>query len=183
MSGRPALARVRTPPEAARRRLLGLGGRLLLVPAALPLLGGCAFQLRQPPRLGFASISLQGFDARSTLAAALRLQLQRQVQVLEDPARAAVVLQALSDTRERVVVASTSAAQVRELQLRLKLTFRAATPQGQELIPRSELSAVRDMSWREGAALAKEREEQELFREMLDDVVQQLLRRLAALAR
>jgi LPS-assembly lipoprotein len=100
--------------------------------------------------------------------------------VLDTPARAQVVLHALEDQRERSVVASTSAAQVRELQLRLKLNFRAHTPSGRELIARSELLLQRDLSYSETAALAKEFEEAELFREMQADLVGQVLRRLAA---
>ena len=164
---------------SSRRRLLrGLGMGLALPAAAL--LGGCGFQLRRPPELQFQSIALLGFAPRSPMADALREQLRLQVRVLEAPERAQVVLRALEDQRERSVVASTSAAQVRELQLRLKLSFRADTPAGRELIPSSELLLQRDMSYSETAALAKEFEEAELFRDMQADLVGQVLRRLAA---
>lgn len=164
---------------SSRRRLLrGLGMGLALPAAAL--LGGCGFQLRRLPELQFQSIALLGFAPRSPMADALREQLRLQVRVLEAPERAQVVLRALEDQRERSVVASTSAAQVRELQLRLKLSFRADTPAGRELIPSSELLLQRDMSYSETAALAKEFEEAELFREMQADLVGQVLRRLAA---
>ena len=151
---------------------------LLGLPAAL--LAGCGFQLRRPPELNFQSIALTGFAPRSPLAEELRRQLLLQVRVLDAPDKAQVVLHALEDRRERSVVASTSAAQVRELQLRLKLNFRAHTPGGRELIPRAELLLRRDMSYSETAALAKEFEENELFRELQADLVGQVLRRLAA---
>ena len=154
--------------------------RALLVALAGTALAGCGFELRRPPRLNFSSIALTGFAPRSPLAEELRRQLARQVQVLESPAKAEVVLQALDDAREKSVVASTSAAQVRELQLRLKFNFRAQTPSGRELIPRAELLLSRDLSYSEVAALAKEQEEGELYREMQADVVSQVLRRLAA---
>ena len=143
-------------------------------------LAGCGFQLRQPPRLAFSSIALTGFTRRSPLAEAFRRELERQVKVLETPDKADVVLQALDDVREKSVVASTSAAQVREFQLRLKFNFRAHTPAGRELIPRAELLLSRDMSYSETQALAKEAEEGELYREMNTDVVLQVMRRLAA---
>ena len=73
-----------------------------------------------------------------------------------------------------------SPAEVREMQLRLKFNFRARTPGGRELIPRAELLVSRDLSYRESAALAKEREEEALFRAMQLDVIEQTLRRLAA---
>ena len=158
--------------------------RLLLATLACgsaAALAGCGFQLRRPPELNFQSIALTGFAPRSPLAEELRRQLLLQVRVLDAPDKAQVVLHALEDQRERSVVASTSAAQVRELQLRLKLNFRAHTPGGRELIPRSELLLQRDMSYSENAALAKEFEEAELFRELQADLVGQVLRRLAAI--
>lgn len=144
------------------------------------LLGGCGFKLRQPAKLTFASIALMGFGRRSSMADELRRQLTQQVQVLEAPDKADVVLQVLGDSREKSVVASTASAQVRELQLRLKFNFSARTPGGRELIPRVELLAKRDLNYSESAALAKEAEEAELFHDMQTDVVAQVLRRLAA---
>ena len=154
--------------------------RSLLVAAAGGVLAGCGFQLRQPPRLAFATIALVGFAPRSPLADEFRRQLTQQVRVLDTPDKAQVVLHALIDVRERSVVASTSAAQVREMQLRLKFHFRAHTPAGRELIPKVELLLARDLSYSESAALAKEAEDADLFREMQADVVGQVLRRLAA---
>ncbi|MBL8308460.1 MAG: hypothetical protein JNM33_17335 [Rubrivivax sp.] len=154
--------------------------RAALTGAAALLLGGCGFQLRQPPKLAFQSIALTGFARRSTLAEDFRLQLERQVKVLESPEKAELVLQALEDLRQKSVVASTSAAQVREVQLRLKFSFRVSTPGGRELIPRADLLLVRDINYSETQALAKEAEEGELYREMQADVVAQVLRRLAA---
>jgi hypothetical protein len=102
------------------------------------------------------------------------------VRVVSAPAQADVVLQSLGDTRERSVVAQTSAAQVREMQLRLRfLSARHAL--GRELLPAPILLLARDMSYSETQALAKELEEAELFREMQSDVVLQVLRRLSAM--
>ena len=143
-------------------------------------LGGCGFALRQPPRLTFASIALSGFAPRSPLAEELRRQLALQVRVQDAPDTVDVVLQALQDIRERSAVASTASAEVREFQLRLRFGFRAHTPAGRELIPRAELLLWRDLSFSENAALAKEFEQETLFRDMQSDLVLQVLRRLAA---
>jgi len=161
-------------PVPDRRWCLGL-----MALGAVPLLAGCGFQLRQPPRLSFASIALKGFAAGSALAQQLRRELGTQVLVVQDEARAAVVLHVLEDRRDRSVVAQTSAAQVRELQLRVMFRFRVTTPAGRELVPRAELLAKRELSYSETAALAKEAEEAELYREMQADVVAQVMRRLA----
>jgi LPS-assembly lipoprotein len=161
------------------RRRVCLAWAAASVPVAL--LAGCGFQLRQPPKMAFKRIALVGFAPRSPLAAELRRQLATEVQVLDSPANADVILEAVNDERLRSVVASTAAAQVRELQLRLRFNFRARTPGGRELIPRAELLLSRDLSYSESTALAKELEEADLFRDMQADVVAQVLRRLASL--
>jgi LPS-assembly lipoprotein len=155
--------------------------RRLLAAAPLLVLAGCGFELRRPPPLAFQRIALAGFAPRSPLATEFRRSLAAQVQVLDAPAQAQVVLQALADEREKSVVASTSAAQVREYQLRLKFGFSVRTPAGHELIAPAELLLSRDLSYREDFALAKQQEEEELYREMQSDVVAQVLRRLASI--
>jgi len=143
---------------------------------------GCGFELRRAPELRFATIAFAGFAARSPLAEELRRQLAANTttRLVDGPAQAQVVLEALSDVREKSVVASTAAGQVRELQLRTRLQFRLRTSAGRELIAPAEIRLSRDMSYNETAALAKDQEEALLYRAMDADIAQQVLRRLAA---
>ncbi len=144
-------------------------------------LAGCGFELRRPPALSFKTIALAGFAPRSPLAEELKRALVRgDVAVLDKPPEAQVVLKVLTDERSKSVVASTSAAQVREFTLRLKFGFSAATPAGRELIAPAELLLSRDLSYSESFALAKQQEEEDLYRDMQSDVVLQVIRRLAA---
>jgi LPS-assembly lipoprotein len=156
------------------------GRRTALTGLSVLALSACGFELRRAPRVSFASIALVGFAPRSAMAEELRKQLTQQVRVLDTPDKAEVVLNALLDQREKGVVAQTSAAQVRDFQLRLKFNFRAHTPAGRELIPRTDLLLTRDLSYTETQALAKEFEEAEAYRDMQADVVNQVLRRLAS---
>jgi len=144
-------------------------------------LAGCGFQLRQTPPLAFRSMALVGFADGSPLGATLRRELTRAgVELRANPAQAQTVFDALADTRERTVAASTAVGQVRELQLRVKLRFRVATPAGKLLLAPSDLLLTRDMSYSETAALAKQQEEASLFAAMDEDIVGQVLRRLAS---
>jgi LPS-assembly lipoprotein len=161
--------------------LAGSGGIARLSSVAGLAVSGCGFELRQPPKLAFRSLALAGFDKRSLLAEDLRRQIGAQVALVEDANQAEVVLHALADQRQKSVVASTATAQVRELQLRVRFEFRVATPSGRELMPKVQLLLTRDMSYSETAALAKEQEEAELFRDMQADVVGQVMRRLASI--
>ena len=156
--------------------------RLLLGAAGFVTLSGCGFALRHAPELSFKTIQLAGFPARSPLAAELRSQLEASptTRVVDSPADAQVILQALSEVREKVVVAQTSANQIREFELRLRFSFRVRNAVGKDLISDSEIVQRRSLTYTEAAALAKEQEEAFLYRSMQNDIVSQVLRRLAS---
>jgi LPS-assembly lipoprotein len=153
----------------------------VLVLAACAL-AGCGFELRRSPELHFRTIALSGFAPRSPLAEELRMNINasKTTTVVESQAQAQVVLESIADGRERGVVASTAAGQVRELQIRTRFVFKLRTANGRELIPSTELLLSRDMSYSESVALAKEQEEALLWRTMQSDIVSQVMRRLAA---
>jgi LPS-assembly lipoprotein len=159
-----------------RRAFLSAAG------AASAALAGCGFELKRAPELRFATVQLTGFRPRSALAEELRTSINasKSTQVVDSVTQAQVVFEALNEAREKSVVASTSAGQVRELQLRTRLSFRLRTVAGKELIPSTELVLNRDLSYNESAALAKEHEEQLLYRAMQSDIVGQVMRRLAS---
>jgi LPS-assembly lipoprotein len=143
---------------------------------------GCGFELKRSPELRFRSVQLVGFTARSPLAAELRgsIDASTTTRVVDSAAQAQVVLEALADAREKSVVASTTAGQVTEFQLRARFRFRLRTVGGKELIAPTEILQSRDMSYTESAALAKEQEEAALYRAMQTDIVSQVMRRLAS---
>lgn len=144
-------------------------------------LGGCGFKLRGSADMAFRSIALTGFPPRSPLASELRTVLARSLTVEADPAKADVVLQALTDLRTQKVVAFTPSGQVRDIQLRTLLRYRAKTPGERELIPESEIELYRDLTFIEVKALGKEQEALQLYREMQSDIISQLLLRLSAI--
>ena len=82
--------------------------------------------------------------------------------------------------RVKVILSRTATGTVREYVLRLRVRFRLRARNGDELIPDTELLQEREISFNETAALAKESEEQLLYRDMRADLVQQLIRRLTA---
>jgi LPS-assembly lipoprotein len=157
---------------------------VLTIAGAAALLAGCGFQLRQAPNFSFSSIYIAAAP-NSSLGRELKRSIASSdnLAVLDDPAainNAQVVLDVLADQREKVVVGLSASGQVREFQLRTRFRFKLRTPQGKELIPETELLQQRDISFNESVALAKEAEENLLYRDMQSDIVQQLMRRLAA---
>ena len=157
-----------------KRRLFALG--------TAALLSGCGFQLRQTGDFPFKTL-YASFPANVPLGAELVRQLRAtgRIEVLTDAAKAQqadVVLDILQEQRQRVVVGVNASGQVRELQLRTTVKFRLRTPEGMEWIEPSELYQQRDLSFNETAALSKEVEEAMLNRDMHNDIVQQIVRRL-----
>ncbi|MDO8277771.1 MAG: LPS assembly lipoprotein LptE [Burkholderiaceae bacterium] len=162
--------------DPTRRRLIAIAPALAL--------GGCGFELRRAPQFAFTSIyvaatnnSALGNELRRSIASGGNVAVVSELSAIDS---AQVVLDLLMDQREKVVVGLNASGQVREFQLRSRVRFRLRTPRGKELIPDTELAQQRDISFNESAVLAKEAEELLLYRDMQTDIVQQLLRRLAA---
>ncbi len=147
------------------------------------LLGACGFQLRRSQKFAFATLAISP-NPGGPLAVELRRTMSDAVQVLAPGAelkQAQVVLEIVQEQREKIVVGMNSSGQVRELQLRIRLKYKVRTPHGQELVPETEILQQRDISFNESAVLSKEAEENLFYRTMQTDIVQQMVRRLAAI--
>ncbi|WP_309684061.1 LPS assembly lipoprotein LptE [Polaromonas sp.] len=147
-------------------------------------LAGCGFALRKAPNFAFTTL-YSGLPESSPLGVELKRSLQSggKVRVLSDGRQlneAQVILDVLGEQREKVVLSRNASGQVREFQLRTRFRFKLRTPAGKELIPETEITQQRDISFNESAVLAKEAEENLLYRDMQSDIVQQVMRRLAA---
>ena len=158
--------------------------RLFLAQAGLLPLGGCGFRLRGAPEFAFKSINIStgetsslGNELKRTMTSLGTVQVITEAALLPS---AQAVLDILLEQREKTVVGVNATGQVREFQIRLRVRFRLHTPQGKELIPDTEILQQRDISFNESAVLAKETEEGLMYRDMQSDIVQQLMRRLAA---
>lgn len=158
--------------------------------AALP---GCGFRLRGSAlALPFQSLRLAGLSDGALARSLKPLLAGSNVRVVDAPAAgtpppdgpapdADVVLEILEDRRERAVVGTTAAGQVREIQLRVRVRVRLRHAAGRELIGETELLEERDLSFTETQVLGKQAEEDLLYREMQAALAAQVMRRLSAL--
>jgi LPS-assembly lipoprotein len=158
-----------------------------MVAGSTASLSGCGFALRKAPDFAFSTL-YSGLPESSPLGVELRRSLNatRKVRVISDVSQiseAQVILDVLADQREKVVLSLNSSGQVREFQLRLRFRFKLRTPGGKEIIPETELLLQREINFSETLVLAKEAEEGLLYRDMQSDIVQQLIRRLAAVTK
>ncbi len=165
------------PGSVMQRRSLLLG---CLTAAALV---GCGFKLRSSQDFAFQTLAVT--PEKNGLVAADLIRYFGEAIVPIIPARGSappqVIVDILQEVREKNVVGVNASGQVREFQLKIRLQFRMRLPDGRELIGPTEIAQQRDISFNESAVLAKEAEEVLLFRDMQSDILQQLLRRLAAI--
>jgi LPS-assembly lipoprotein len=116
----------------------------------------------------------------------IALDLKRNIQtgtrakVVDDPKTAQAILQFTEETRNKEILSLTGTGRVREFQLRYRVGFRVHDGKGGEYVPQSTIQLTRDVTFNDSEILAKESEEQLLFRDMQTDMVQQIMRRLAA---
>jgi LPS-assembly lipoprotein len=144
------------------------------------LLVACGFQLRGTADVPFQTIFVPAAAGGIGLELKRNIQAGTRAKVLDDAKQAEAVLDILQETREKEILSLTGAGRVREFQLRYRVGFRVHDGKGRDFVPANVVTLVRDISFNDTDVLAKESEEQLLYRDMQSDMVQQILRRLAA---
>lgn len=152
------------------------------VAAALLLgLSACGFQLRGEAPMSLKSLHLSA-DATSQVAAEIRRSLASGPTRVAPAAGAEAHLRILEERREKSVFTLTGAGRVYEHQLRLSVSFQLSVPGREDpVIAPSAIDVRRVLTYSESAPLAKEAEEQLLYRDMSSEAAGQILRRIAAI--
>ena len=169
----------KTAPQSSGRR----GSAFILHPsslillAATMLLAACGFHLRGQATLPFESMYISGSPSfANQLARAVRSGSK--TRVTTNPKEAEVTLEVLTEARERSILSLSGSGRVRELQIRYRVSFRVNDKAGKEFIPANEIILKRDLIYSDTDVLGKEQEEALLYRDMQNDAVQQVMRRL-----
>jgi LPS-assembly lipoprotein len=144
------------------------------------LVAGCGFRLRGTADLPFSSVYLPGATGGIALDLARNIEAGTNTKVVSDPKEADAILQFTAESREKEILSLTGAGRVREFRLRYRVGFRVHDGKGNDYVPQSTLELTRDVTFNDAEVLAKETEEQLLFRDMQGDMVQQIMRRLSA---
>jgi LPS-assembly lipoprotein len=160
---------------------------LLVLCAAALLLSACGFKLRSASgnyNLPFNKLYI-GLPASSPLAIDLKrhIRVAGTTELVTDIRQADGILEVVGDpdkTRGKSILSLNSNGRVREYLLTYTITFRMRDNQGHELLAPSTISLNRPMSFDETQLLAKESEEAGLYRDMQTDLVNQMIRRMAA---
>jgi len=158
-----------------------LSRALLLV--ALVILAGCGFKLRGTAEVPFETLYIPGSSGGIALDLKRNIQAGTDARVVDDPKQADAILEFSEEAREKDILSLTGTGRVREFQLRYRVGWRVHDGRGGTYVPQSTIQLTRDVTFNDAEVLAKEAEEQLLFRDMQTDMVQQIMRRLAAAER
>jgi len=156
--------------------------RTLVAAAVLALLAGCGFQLRGAAELPFATLHVPG-SGGIALALKRGIRSGSRTEVVDDPKQAEARLEVTQEARQKEILSLTPDGRVREHRLFYRVGFRVHDGKGGEFVAPTTLQIAREMTYSDALLLAKEAEEQTLYRDMQNDMVQQILRRLAAARR
>jgi LPS-assembly lipoprotein len=150
--------------------------------AALALLvatASCGFQLRGTATLPFETIHVPGATGGIALEIKRSIQAGTNARVVEEAKSAQAMLQFSEESRRKEILSLTAAGRVSEYRLYYRVRFRVSDGKGADFLPPVTIQLFRDMTYDDSQVLAKEAEEQLLFRDMQSDMAQQVLRRIA----
>ncbi|MBL8516125.1 MAG: hypothetical protein JNM76_04055 [Betaproteobacteria bacterium] len=158
-----------------------------LAPSAFLLAGSllvasCGFQLRGDITVPFKDLYISA-PTNSPIGADLKKKLAAQTPMAADAGKADGRITISEEARDKIILSLSGAGRVREYQLKLRVAYNVTDGKGAVLIPRTEMNLTRIMSYDDAFVLAKAQEEVLLYKDMENDVVQQILRRVALVKR
>lgn len=154
--------------------------RLLLLFALF--LSSCGFQLRGSYALPWETLAIQGLPENSELYFQIKRSIESgsSTRIVSDPKQAGATLVVLRNDQHKSILSLSAKGLVREFQLTKSFSYQVQDARGQLLSSPSQIVLQREMTFDDERIFAKEAEEALIWREMQTDLVQQLLRRLAA---
>ena len=147
-------------------------------------LSGCGFHLRgaESARLPYKTIFIALPDtAEVNIWLQRYLQANRSAEITNDPKLAEAIFQQVADNRQKTILSVDAQGRVREFRMQMDYTFRVINGKGQELVKPNEINLWRDVTFDDSNILAKNLEEGLLWRDMTNELVSQILRRLATI--
>ena len=168
--------------EGASRGTGRLTGAVL--PIIAILVAGCGFQLRSWDLTAAFEKAHLDADASITIDAELRRALEQAGLVLVEDRSAAGAVIRLSDQRElRRGVSTTRGARTAEYEVTLSLAFAAQDGDGNELVGERRISAERTFRLDQNNPAATREEQSLIALELRNELVQQIILSLSAVAR
>jgi LPS-assembly lipoprotein len=151
--------------------------KILAVFMTAALISSCGFKLRGESPLPFESAYVEA-GATSLLAPQLRKYLAAAKKSASSKESAAIVIRLSDEMRQKNVLSLSGTGKVREYRLIHGVRIAAVDRGGREVLAPSLIQLNRDFSYSDEQIMAKEAEETLLHKEMEQDILRQILRRL-----
>lgn len=147
----------------------------------LTFVAGCGFQLRGSYSLPYESLYVSGSEYSLVIANLKRaIRAAGSTRLADSASDAQATFLPTAEAKEPVILSLSGSGRVREKRLRYRYGYRIVDPKGRDLVLPGMIELTRDLSYADSDVLAKTQEEDLLWRDMENDLVQQLMRRLAA---
>ena len=155
--------------------------RFSVLTLLLAVMAGCGFQLRGSYTLPYESLYIAGSEYSLVIAGLKRAIRAAGSTRLADTAQdAQATFLPTAEAKEPIILSLSGSGRVREKRLRYRYGYRIVDVKGRDLVLPGMIELTRDLSYADSDVLAKTQEEDLLWRDMENDLIQQLMRRLAA---
>ena len=156
--------------------------RLFLAAIPAVLAAGCGFQLRRLDGIPFSSLYIDA-PPGSKVAQSLNnlLAANKKMRLTATAGEAEAVLKLTQDDRKKSILSLSGAGRVTEYRLGLNLSYTVIGKNENALAEPELIELSRDMTYDDALLLAKEAEEQLLYRDMEESAARRILRRLQAI--
>jgi LPS-assembly lipoprotein len=144
------------------------------------LLCGCGFHLRGEATLPFASLYVSPGSSEFANLLKRAVRSGSDAKIVDSAKAAQATLSILSERRERVILSLSAAGRVQELSLYYRVLFAVADAAGKQYMKSNQIVLRRDLTYNDTDVISKEQEEALLYKDMENDAVQQVMRRLEA---
>lgn len=152
-----------------------------LIVLCVTLLSACGFKLRGSYELPFDTLYINLPESNELYAALKRnIEASTKTRVTTNPQEAQASLYVLYDRTAQGILSLSGTGRVTEYQLVRTFAFRLLDQNKQDLVPQREIVLRRDLPYSDDVVLAKASETELLVKDMQSDLVNQILRRLAA---
>jgi LPS-assembly lipoprotein len=155
--------------------------RAVFIVLLAAIIAGCGFKLRGSS----ANLPYKSMYIALPETADVRIWLQRYIrssgatEIVDNAKDAEAVFQQVQDSRVKTILTVNTQGRVTEYRLLLNYSFRVVDAKGRELVSANEISLSRDITYSDSNVLAKDLEEGLLWRDMNNDLVNQIMRRLS----
>ena len=155
--------------------------RAVFIVLLAAIIAGCGFKLRGSS----ANLPYKSMYIALPETADVRIWLQRYIrssgatEIVDNAKDAEAVFQQLQDSRIKTILTVNTQGRVTEYRLQLNYSFRVVDAKGRELVGANDIDLSRDITYSDSNVLAKDLEEGLLWRDMNNDLVNQIMRRLS----